>query len=87
MQRNRNVIEFYTYDQVMRIYKQRKRENRLRLLNNTINLLTSNRVKHIAGGLGLILFLLAASLIVKDPTALVFLSPMCLGFMFIDEEK
>lgn len=87
MQRNRNLIEFYTYDQVMQIYKQRKRENRLRQLNNIINWMTSNRVKHIAGGIVLIIFLLIMSLLIKDPTALAFLSPICLGFMFIDEEK
>lgn len=86
MQRNNNVIEFYTYDQVLKICKQRKKENRLRMLNSLFSWLTSYRAKHLAGGIGLLILLLVISLILKDPTALIFLSPICLGFMFIKEE-
>jgi hypothetical protein len=86
MQRNSNVIEFYSYNQVVRIYRQRKREKRLKILNTMVNQLTSYRAKHIAGGLSLLVLLTVISLILKDPTALVFLSPICLGFMFIKEE-
>jgi hypothetical protein len=70
----------------VRIYRQHKREKRLKILNTIVNQLTSYRAKHIAGGLSLLVLLTVISLILKDPTALVFLLPICFGFMAIKEE-
>jgi hypothetical protein len=86
MQRNSNVIDFYNYKDVSRLYKQLRKQKIVDNANTFITWINSYKVKQKIIGAALIIFLTAASLIIKDPTALIFLLPICIGFMFVKEE-
>jgi hypothetical protein len=86
MQRNSNVLDLYNYKDVSQLYKQLRKQKIIDTVNALMLWLNSYKVKQKLIGAALIIFLTAASLIVKDPTALIFLLPICIGFMFVKEE-
>jgi hypothetical protein len=86
MQQNSNVIDFYNYKDVSRLYKQLRKQKIIDTISALISWINSYKVKQKLIGAAIIIFLTAASLIIKDPTALIFLLPICIGFMFVKEE-
>jgi hypothetical protein len=87
MQQNSNVIEFYDYKDVSRLYKQLRKQKIIDTANAFVSWINSYKVKQKIVGSVLIIFLTLASLIIKDPTALIFLLPMCIGVMFCKESE
>lgn len=86
MQQNSNIIDFYNYKDVSRLYKQLRKQKIIDTVNAFVYWLNSYKIKQKIIGAALIIFLTAASSIIKDPTALIFLLPICIGFMFVKEE-
>lgn len=87
MRRNSNILDFYDYKDVSRLYKQLRKQKIIDTVNAFIIWINSSKVKQKIVGAVLIIFLTLASLIIKDPSALIVSLPMCIGVMFCKESE
>jgi uncharacterized protein YaeQ len=80
-----NTIRLFTYDDAVAIYKHNQQQSKV----NTIKAIKRYLVNHyivqkIIGFISLIVTIVL-SCIIKDGTALIFMLPICMGLMLVNE--
>jgi hypothetical protein len=86
MQPQPEAHRLYTYEEAVNLYKQRRRMKLHNVMESIIDYLYGINIRQKIIGLMILIFLITTSLMIKNPIALIFLTPICIGLILTKED-
>jgi hypothetical protein len=83
---NDNSIRLYTYEDAIEMYKQHKEQQKRNTLTGIYNYFINKYITQKIIGLTVFILTVFISIIIQDPTALIFMFPICLGLMLLNQK-